>query len=144
MRNTPIIGATYDERANNCAKHLHTQLTLLGKPEDYLTEEAWEHELKTIATAYRHDQAKIDYPNSDEHYQVAKQEFTKRDLLTRLKEHIEQQNYNPNSIETYTIHVAYPIITAIDKVDTNLYNNTPTPSTRNPTNKGFFARIFGI
>ena len=144
MSNTPIIGATYDERANSCAKYLHTQLTLLGKPEDYLTEEAWEHELKTIATAYRHDQAKIDYPNSDKHYQAAKQEFAKRDLLTRLKEHIEQQKYNPNSIETYTIHVAYPLITAIDKVDTNLYNNTPTPSTRNATNKGFFARIFGI
>ena len=89
MSNTPIIGATYDERANNCAKYLHTQLTLLGKPEDYLTEEAWEHELKTI-------------------------------------------------------HVAYPIITAIDKVDTNLYNNTPTPSTRHHANKGFFARFFGI
>lgn len=40
MSNTPIIGATYDERANSCAKYLHTQLTLLGKPEDYLTEEA--------------------------------------------------------------------------------------------------------
>lgn len=144
MSNAPIIGATYDDRANNCAKYLHTQLTLLGKPEDYLTEEAWEHELKTIASAYRHHQAKIDYPNSDEHYQVAKQEFTKRDLLTRLKEHIEQQKYNPNSIETYTIHVAYPIITAIDKVDTNLYNNTHTPSTRHHANKGFFARIFGI
>ena len=144
MSNTPIIGATYDERAKNSAKYLHTQLTLLGKPEDYLTEEAWEHELKTIAATYRHDQAKIDHPNSDKHYQAAKQEFAKRDLLTRLKEHIEQQTYNPNSIETYTIHVAYPIITAIDKVDTNLYNNTPTPSTRNPTNKGFFARIFGI
>lgn len=81
---------------------------------------------------------------SDEHYQAAKQEFTKRNLLTRLKEHIEQQQHNPNSIETYTIHVAYPLITAIDKVDTNLYNNTPTPATRHPTNKGFFARIFGI
>lgn len=144
MSNTPIIGATYDERANNCAKYLQTQLTLLGKPEDYLTEEAWEQEIKTIATAYRHDQAKIDYPNSDEHYQTAKQEFAKRNLLTRLKEHIEQQKYNPNSIETYTIHVAYPLITAIDKVDTNLYNNTPTPSTQYHTNKGFFARIFGI
>lgn len=131
MSHTPIIGATYDERANSCAKYRHTQMTLLGKPEDYLTEEAWEHELKTIASAYRHDQAKIDYPNSDEHYQVAKQEFAKRNLLARLKEHIEQQNYNPNSIETYTIHVAYPIITAIDKVDTSLYNNTP--HTINPT-----------
>lgn len=144
MSNTPIIGATYSDRADNCAKYLHTQLSLLGKPEDYLTEEAWEHEPKTIASAYRHDQAKIDYPNSDEHYQAAKQEFTKRNLLTRLKEHIEQQQHNPNSIETYTIHVAYPLITAIDKVDTNLYNNTPTPATRHPTNKGFFARIFGI
>lgn len=82
MNNTPIIGATYDERANACAKYLHTQMTLLSKPEDYLTEEAWEHELETITTTYRHDQAKIDYPNSNEHYQVAKQEFTKRDLLT--------------------------------------------------------------
>ena len=129
MRNTPIIGATYDERANNCAKYLHTQLTLLGKPEDYLTEEAWEHELKTIASTYRHHQAKIDYPNSDEHY--------------RLKEHIEQQKYNPNSLETYTIHVAYPIITAIDKVDTSLYNNTPA-SAPQTSGRGFFARIFGI
>lgn len=143
MSNTPIIGATYDERANSCAKYLHTQMTLLGKPEDYLTEEAWEHELKTIASTYRHNQAKIDYPNSDEHYQAAKQEFTKRNLLNRLKEHIEQQNYNPNSIETYTIHVAYPIITAIDKVDTNLYNNTPA-STPQTSGRGFFARIFGI
>ena len=143
MSHTPIIGATYSDRADKCAKHLHTQLTLLGKPEDYLTEEAWEHELKTIASAYRHDQAKIDYPNSDTHYQAAKQEFTKRNLLARLKEHIEQQNYNPNSIETFTIHVAYPIITAIDKVDTNLYNNTPT-STPQTNSRGFFARIFGI
>ena len=143
MNNTPIIGATYDERANACAKYLHTQMTLLSKPEDYLTEEAWEHELETITTTYRHDQAKIDYPNSNEHYQVAKQEFTKRDLLTRLKEHIEQQKYNPNSIETFTIHVAYPIITAIDKVDTSLYNNTPT-STPQASGRGFFARIFGI
>lgn len=110
MSNTPIIGATYDERANSCAKYLHTQMTLLGKPEDYLTEEAWERELETIASTYRHNQAKIDYPNS---------------------------------IETYTIHVAYPIITAIDKVDTSLYNNTPV-STPQTSGRGFFARIFGI